>query len=147
MIRILIFLGAITLLFSSCLDSNFKECNDLELKIKGLCQTTDSIYMIPIASLTDFKWDELYVISGPTVDDEAEEIIGIDYKGIILDNRRQYIFIKDGKIIKEDCSFCDVTLSGKDQYSLGSKYLYNSVLRVKKKEGEGHFIYFVEEEV
>jgi len=115
------------------------------LQIKGICVKTDTVYAIPLASLTDFEWDTLYVISGPTVDNEAGDIIGIDYKKIIPDNSRQYIFIKGNEIVKEYSSYCNINLSKHPSYTLGHKYSHSSIVNVEKKESEGRFIYRVEE--
>lgn len=132
------------LLFYSC--SNTEQCNEIELKIKEKCVKTDTVYSIPLASLTDFEWDTLYVISGPTVDNEAGDIIGMDdYKKIIPDNSRQYIFIKDNKIVKEYSSYCNLNLSKHPSYTMGHKYSSTSVIQVQKQESEGHFIYKIEE--
>ncbi len=129
--------------FVSC--SNFQECNDIELKIKDICVESDTVYTIPLTSLTNFEWDTLYVIAGPTVDNEAGDIIGRkDYKKIIPDGRRQYILVKGNEIVKEYSSFCNLNLST-SCIKYKCMYLNTSVIKVKKKEGEGHFIYRVEE--
>lgn len=141
MIRLLSII--IIIFFSSC--SNFQECNDIELKIKEICIKTDSVYIIPLASLTNFEWDVLYVIGGPTIDNEVEEFIGIGYKKTIQDNRRQYIFIKDNQIVKEYSSYCNLNLSKLPSYTIGKKYLNTSQIFVQKKETEEHFTYRVEE--
>jgi len=141
MIRLLTFIGLVSLL-GSC--SNTQKCNELEQKIMDICVKKDSTYTIPLASLTGFKWDTLYVISGPTVDNEAGDIIGMDYKKIIPDNSRQYIFIKNGKIVEEYTSYCSLNLSILPSYSMGHKYLSTSQIQVQKKEDEGHFIYRLE---
>ncbi len=113
-----------------------------------LCIKEDSTYTIPLASLTDFEWDALYVISGPTVDNEAGDIIGRkDYKKIIPDNSRQYIFIKNNKIVQEYSSYCNLNLAKSPSHTMGHKYLNTSRIQVQKKESEGVFIYRVEEDL
>ena len=140
MIRFLSFIVVVH--FYSC--SNTQKCNELEQRIMDICVKTDTTYTIPLASLTDFEWDTLYVISGPTVDNEAGDIMErIDYKKIIPDGSRQYIFIKGNKIMKEYSSFCNLNLSTPcTEYKC--KYLNTSVIQVEKKEREGHFVYWVE---
>lgn len=139
--RFFTIIGLVSLL-SSCSDA--QKCNELERTVMDICVKTDSIYAITLGSLTDFEWDTLYVISGPTVDNEAGDIMGMDYKKIIPDNSRQYIFIKDGKIIEEYSSYCNLNLSIVPSYSMGHKYLSTSQIQVQKKEGEGHFVYRLE---
>ena len=117
----------------------------MEEKLKVLCVKTDSVYTVSLASLTDFTWDNLYVIEGPTIDDEVEEFIGISYKKVVQDNRRQYIFIKGNEVVKEYSSYCDLNLSKHPSYTIGHKYSKTSLVLVQKNEGEGHFIYRVEE--
>lgn len=137
------FLNIIGLLafLSSC--SNTQRCNELEEKIMNVCAETDSTYTIPLASLTDFEWDTLYVISGPTVDNEAGDFIGMDYEKTIPDNSRQYIFVENGKVVKEYSSYCTLNLSALPSYSIGYKYSSTSQIQVQKKEGEGTFTYKV----
>ncbi|KAB1061473.1 hypothetical protein [Salibacter halophilus] len=143
MIKSLTVIGLLIFL-SSC--SNTQRCNELEQKIIDICVKKDSTYTIPLASLTNFEWDTLYVISGPTVDNEAGDIIGIDdYKKLIPDGSRQYIFIKRNKIVKEYSSYCSLNLSGKCLHKENCKYLDTSIIQVEKQEGEGHFIYRLEE--
>ena len=144
MIRLLTVIGLVALL-SSC--SNTQKCNELEQKIMDVCVKTDSTYTVTLCSLTDFEWDTLYVIGGPTVDNEAGDIIGMDdYKKIIPDGRRQYVFIKGNEIVKEYSSYCDLILpKSKLSSYTGRKYSNTSQIQVQKKEDEGHFIYRLEE--
>lgn len=141
MTRLLTVLGVIAFI-SSC--SDFQKCNDIELKIKEICVETDSLYTIPLTSLTNFDWDVLYVVGGPTVDDEVEDFIGVSYKKVIQDNRRQYIFIKDGQIVKEYSSYCDINLLEFPSYTIGTKYVNTSRIQIQKKKGGEHFIYRIE---
>lgn len=131
------------LVFSSC--SDFQECNYIELKLKDACVKTDSIYTVSLASFTDFKWEALYVVEGPTIDDEVEEFIGISYKKVIHDNRRQYIFVLKNQIVEEYSSYCNLNLSKHPSCTIGHKYLYSSLVRIQKKKSEKHFIYKIEE--
>ena len=140
MIRMLSIIGLV-LLFGSC--SNFQDCNDIESKIKEKCVKTDSLYTIPLASLTTFDWDILYVIGGPTVDNEVEDFIGVSYKKVIPDNRRQYIFVKDREIVKEYSSYCNPNLLELPSYTSGTKYLNSSRIRVQKIKRSEHFVYKV----
>lgn len=117
----------------------------MEQQLKAICVKPDSVYTISLASLTDFKWDLLYVIDGPTVDNEVEDLIGITYKEVIRDKRRQYIFIRGNQIVQEYSSYCDLNLSKHPSYTIGHKYVNTSLIRVQKREGEGHYIYRVEE--
>lgn len=133
----------IALVFCSC--SDFQECNYMELKLKEACVETDSIYTVSLASFTDFKWDALYVIEGPTIDNEVEEFIGISYKKVIQDSRRQYIFVLKNQIVEEYSSYCNLNLSKHPSYTIGHKYLYSSLIRIQKKKSENHFIYKIEE--
>ena len=142
MIRFLSIIAIV--LFYSC--SNSQECNEVEKRIMDICVKTDSIYSVPLASLTDFEWDILYVISGPTVDNEAGDNIGrSDYKKIIPDNTQQYIFVKDDKVVKEYSSYCNCSLGELSTSISKNKYLNTSIIQVQKKESEGQFIYRVEE--
>jgi len=124
---------------------SFQDCNDLELKIKEMCVETDSVYTTPLASLTSFEWEVLYVISGPTVDNEVEELIGISYEEVIQDGERQYIFINDDQIVKEYSSHCDINLSKHPAYAIGQKYSNTSLIQVEKKKIKGEVYYQVEE--
>lgn len=141
MIRILSII--VIAFFASC--TNFQECNDIELKMKEICVDTDTVYTISLASITNFEWDTLYVIGGPTIDNEVEQFIKVSYKNVIQDNRRQYIFVKGNEIVKEYSSYCTLNLSKHPSYEIGHKYSNTSLVQVEKKEGEGHFIYRVEE--
>ncbi len=135
--RILTVIGLIVFL-GSC---STPECNEFEQKIMDICLKEDTTYIITLGSLTEFEWDTLYVIGGPTVDNEAGDIIGLEYKKLVPDDRRQYIFIKDRKIVKEYSSYCIFDLTLPPSYSMGYKYLNTSKIQVIKKKGEGDFIY------
>jgi hypothetical protein len=134
----------LVLAFIFCSCDYCQECNNIESNIKGICVKTDSLYTISLSSLTSFEWDILYVIQGPTIDDEVDKFIGIRYNKVIQDNRRQYIYVKGNMIVKEYSSYCDFNLSAPQSYTLGHKYFSSTVIKVQKKEGEGHFIYRVE---
>lgn len=142
MIRLL---SVITVVFfSSC--SHTQKCNELEQKIMDICVQADSTYTISLVSLTDFEWDTLYVISGPTIDNEAGDVIEIkDYKKIIPDKSRQYVFVKDNKIVKEYTSYCNLNLSKTSSYTISHKYSNSASLKVKKIILEDQFIYNLEE--
>ncbi len=138
--RILTVIGLIVFL-GSC---STPECNEFEQKIMDICLKEDTTYIITLGSLTEFEWDTLYVIGGPTVDNEAGDIIGLEYKKLVPDDRRQYIFTKDRKIVKEYSSYCMLNLSVSTRYIDDCKYLSTSKIQVVKKKGEGHFVYWVE---
>lgn len=91
------------LFFSSC---SFDKCAPIELELQKIVIQADTIYTIPLNSLTNFKWTELYIISGPRMEGEIQEITGVEYKKIINDNTHQLIFIDNNSIVKEYSSSC-----------------------------------------
>lgn len=85
---------------------NGRKCAPIEKKIMQICETTDSVYVIPLQNVADFEWAELYIVSGPSFPEEVKEYTGLNYKALIPDDQRQYIFISENKIVKEFSSTC-----------------------------------------
>src|SRR5690554_903131 len=121
----------ILLSFSSC---SWDKCSPIELEMQKLVVEVDSVYSIPLNSLTNFEWTELYVISGPRFPQEVKEITGLEYKEVIKDNSRQIIFIKNNNIIKEYSTSCRNFGWGrlKSKHE-GVKLLNSSKIRVRKR--------------
>ncbi len=117
----------------------FRECSDFELSMKDKCVEVDSVYSFSLGSLTDFEWDELYVIRGPKFPIEVERRISVEYDKVIQDNYHQYIFIRNENIVKELRSSCSFGLR------FGGKYTSSTIVSMKKKESEGIMRYRVVE--
>jgi len=109
------------------------KCAPIELELQKLVVEADSVYTIPLNSLTDFEWTELYVISGPRMEGEIEEITGIEYEKIISDDRHQLIFIKYGKIVKGYSSACRNFSWGWLLSTDFDKFSNSSDIRVRKR--------------
>jgi len=138
------FYSIVVFIFLSSCNTTIPKCNKIELQIKEICTDVDTSYYISLDSLTNFEWDNLYVIGGPTVDNEVEEFIGISYKKVIQDNKRQFIFTKNQKIIKEYSSYCDLNLIQHQTHMIGTIFHNTSVIQVQKKQRGEHFIYYVD---
>lgn len=77
--------------------------NDMEDKIKkaiGTCRGSDNCIVI-ISSLTDFKWDKLYVFNTATAPDVIDSAIGMDYP-YYEEFSRTMIFLNKGKIVHHE---------------------------------------------
>ena len=107
-------------------------CSKLDSRIKNLQLESDSVYYVPIDSLIDFKWDELYIIPGPSFPCEVEEIIGVDYKKFVNDDSRLQIFLYKKKIVKEYTSRCRGLYYERPLEKGFVKYDNHSVLKIKK---------------
>ena len=125
----------------------FRECNDFELSMKDKCVEVDSVYSFSLGSLNDFEWDELYVIGGPRFPIEVEEIIDSEYKKVIPDDKSQYIFMRNGDIVKELRSSCR-SFGFRGRHTEGvyfGKYTSSTIVSMKKEESEGIMRYRVVE--
>src|SRR5690554_4511060 len=121
----------ILLSFSSC---SWDKCSPIELEMQKLVVEVDSVYSIPINTLTNFEWTELYVISGPRFPQEVKEITGLEYNKVIQDDRRQLIFIKENKIIKEYSSSCRNFSWGRLTFSKGEvRFLNKDSIYVRRR--------------
>ena len=121
-------------ILSGILSPFFDKCAPIELELKRSVVETDTVYSIPLNSLTDFEWTEIYVISGPKFPQEVEEITGINYKKIIKDNSRQLIFTKKNEIVKEYSSFCRDFSWSRLTFGKGFHSLHNSsYVHVRKR--------------
>lgn len=118
------------LVFSSC---SLNNCAPLEMELQKLVIQGDSIYIIPLNSLIDFEWTELYIISGPRMEGEVQEITGVEYKKIIKDNTHQLMFIDNSRIVKEYSSSCRSFSWGWLMCSGFDKFTNSSDVRVRKR--------------
>jgi len=140
----------IALTLHSCNFFNvFRECNDFELSMKDKCVEVDSVYSFSLGSLTDFEWDELYVIGGESFPIEVEEIIGVEYDTdrVIQSHEHQYIFMRNGDIVKELRSSCR-SFGFRGRHTEGvyfGKYTSSTIVSMKKEESEGIMRYRVVE--
>lgn len=134
--KMVISIISILLIFASC---SLRECSPIERKIKDICVQADTIYAIPLNSLTDFDWEELYIMSGPRFPDEVEEVIGVKYEKIIPDNCYRFIFLNNNKIVNEYSSSCNGidldTFWKRKEYT---KYYYSSTVYIKTILDEGN---------
>jgi hypothetical protein len=125
--------------FTSC--CLVDRCSPLEIKLKEICVKADTIYCFPLNSLLDFEWEELYIISGPRFPDEIEEIIGIKYNKVIPDNYRQYIYLKNGKLIKEyrtSCRYINLMMYNENGYTM---YNSSSVINIETRLIDEEWLY------
>ncbi len=108
--------------------------------MKDKCVEVDSVYSFSLGSLTDFEWDELYVIGGESFPIEVEEIIGVEYDTdrVIQSHEHQYIFMRNGDIVKElrsSCGGIGFNIRQTKGLSYG-KYTSSTIVSMKKKERE-----------
>ena len=128
------------LLLNSC--SYIQDCNSFEREIKSKCIKVDTVYSFYLNSLTDFKWDELYIISASSFSDEVEEIIGIKYDKMIDDGSHQYIFVRNSKIVREFSSQCgSITYYRVQNDRAYVKYQSLEQIHVKKQNNGGTMYY------
>ncbi|MGQ3133721.1 MAG: hypothetical protein ACT6RE_17135 [Flavobacteriales bacterium] len=118
------------------------QCVPMEKKIMQICEETDSVYVIPLRDVTDFKWSDLYIVSGPSFPEEVKEYIGLDYNTVIQDDHKQYIFIYEDQIVKEFSSTCmNVDLHPLNKGKSYVKLYWNDSIQVQKRLNEGHPYY------
>lgn len=108
--RICLYIFKFLLLFCffSCF-GNQGDCKKEMLLLNGL-KSHDSLLFFQAKELSNLAWDSLFVISGPTFDDEVERIIGVNYNKIIEDGEFRYIFTKDKAIVTEFSTHCALNL-------------------------------------
>jgi hypothetical protein len=123
---------------------NDRVCTDGEEQIMNASSKSNDPHQVKLSSVFPFEWDELYVVSGPRFPDEVKELTGLDYKEMIPDDARQYIFVNDGLIVRDEQSRCTcleyLSMTG----SAVTKYAYNSSIAVSCKDVEGEKICRVE---
>ncbi|GIV45092.1 MAG: hypothetical protein KatS3mg035_2215 [Bacteroidia bacterium] len=86
---------------------NYCRCSSLDTKIKKIMQKKPDRDIIKLKEVTDFQWDNLFVIVGPRFPDEIQNIIGFKYENEVSDNEVLFIFTKNYNFIKEfKSSFC-----------------------------------------
>ena len=123
------------------------DCNDFERKLQGVCVDNDTQYSVGLNTLTDFQWDQLYVVVGPRFPSEVQEIIGVSYTNLIKDGHYNYIFLNEGKIVEEYSSSCNNMSYSHDLTKLQGYVEYNpddNIKITKKGEGQGDTFYLIE---
>ncbi len=80
---------------------------------KGLIrflEPIDSVAYFRVKDLVFFTWDTLFVVSGPTIDNEVQSIIGVNYDKVIKDGEVNYYFMREGSIILDFSTYCTLNL-------------------------------------
>lgn len=90
----------------SCVKRN--DCSDFEQKIESVRMETDSLYNVPLRFLENSEWEYLFIIQGPRMEGEISQITKVEYRNILQDDYRLFIFMKNGKIAHEFLSSCRV---------------------------------------
>lgn len=115
----------VALVVFSCSDR--EKCIAEEVQICEFSSRLNEPNKLNLSEAFNFEWDELYVVTGPRFSDDVSQMIGQDYKGTIPDDARQYIFINNGTIVRDEQSSChcldyfhETSKSGFVRYTRGS---------------------------
>jgi hypothetical protein len=128
------------LLFSSCAQQ--EKCLTEEVRICNLSSSSAAgSNEIKLSEVFNFKWDELYIVTGPRLPDDISQMIGRDYEGIIPDDSRQYIFVENGVIVRDARSSCPCLDYFDETHKSGFvKYTRSSSISILCKTIEGEVI-------
>lgn len=110
-----------------------QSCSEFEQSLKNVCQIDDTTYAININQLTNIDFDTLYIFEEQWFPDEVEQIIGAKYEKVLPDDGRQFVFMKNKKIIKQFHSECSIDFSI-DQYKGYLKINGKEKLYIKRRE-------------
>lgn len=126
----------VTLSLYSC--SMTTECDSISKKIKEMSKGTGKFYSIPASSLVEFDWDYFYLVEGPKHPSEIEIITGAEYSQMIDDTSSVYLFVKNGKIIKQFMCHSHINVDLRLFDGKGFiKYHNTQQIRVEKNEVNG----------
>lgn len=133
------------LIVFSCSDR--ENCITEETQICNFSPGLTKLNKLNLSDVFNFEWDELYIVTGPRFPDDVSQMIGRDYKGTIPDDTRQYIFINNGTIVRDEQSSCQCL----DYFSETSKngfvrYTRDSSISILCRTVEGEVICTVQRE-
>src|SRR5688500_17392090 len=128
----------------SCTDQ--EKCIAEESQICDSSSRSSGPNKLNLSEAFNFEWDELYIVTGPRFPDDVSQMIGQDYERTIPDDTRQYIFVDNGTIVRDEQSRCHCLDYFKETSKTGFvKYTRDSSVSILCKSIEGEVICTVQD--
>jgi hypothetical protein len=132
--------GIVFILVLLMVNCTNKKCTSEEKQMMNNSSGETGFHQVKLSLIFPFEWDELYVVSGPRFPDEVTELTGVNYDNMIPDDTRQYIFVNDGIVTRDQRSGCKCLEYSETSGNAVTRYTYNSSVAISCKDVEGELI-------
>ena len=88
-------------------NNNLKYCDIITHSLKEQCSAEKDECVVSFKEAFDLNWNTLYIFDSMLYPEEVSKTLGVKYNGnIVPEGKSLFIFIENGKIVKEQISQC-----------------------------------------